>query len=308
MKIIYYFSVLALVVSCKNTTKEKTEKTSAEIESVEKNNSNVKFKDVEKLAGDFVFTEGPAVDADGNVYFTDIPENKIYVWTTENELETFKENTGGANGLYFDQDGNLLLCEGQKGRILSIAPDGTESQVATEYMGKRFNQPNDIWADGKGGAYFTDPKYSNDLELPQESMQVYHVNSKRDKVRRVTEDLVKPNGLIGTPDGKTLYITDPGAGKTYKYSIENDGALSDKSLFVDVSGDGMTIDKEGNIYLTTDGKKAIDVFSTEGELIASVSIPEQPANVCFGGKDMNDLYITARTSLYRVGLNKKGVR
>ncbi|MFD0931077.1 SMP-30/gluconolactonase/LRE family protein [Psychroflexus salinarum] len=306
MKIIYYFSILALLVSCKNTSEEKTEKVSNETESVQKSKSKVDFKEVEKLAGDFVFTEGPSADAEGNVYFTDIPENKIYIWTTDDQLKTFKENTGGANGLYFDKDKNLLICEGQKGVIASINQEGEYKSIATEYNGKRFNQPNDIWADGKGGAYFTDPKYSNDLELPQESMQVYYINSDHTEVTRVTEDLVKPNGLIGTPDSKTLYITDPGANKTYKYSIQEDGLLSNKTLFTDLSGDGMTIDNEGNIYLTTDGKKAIDVFAPSGELISSVKIPEQPSNVSFGGEDLNELYITARTSIYRVKVNKTG--
>lgn len=306
MKHLFFIATALLIVSCKNDSKTKSqqENKSSEISEYKE----ISFQKAEKLAGDFVFTEGPAVDTEGNVYFTDIPENKIYIWTTDGELETFRENTGGSNGLYFDKDKNLLACEGQKGIIASISPEGDYTPIASQYKGKRFNQPNDIWANGDGGAYFTDPKYSEDTKLPQGGMHVYFINKERTEVTRVTEDLVKPNGLIGTPDGKTLYITDPGAGKTYKYSIEKDGSLSNKTLFVDVSGDGMTIDNEGNVYLTTDGKKAIDIFTKEGELINSISIPEQPANVCFGGKDMNQLYITARTSLYRVETNKKGVQ
>jgi gluconolactonase len=299
-KILYLFIALS-ILSCKKDSKIESQEKSVQTNSIEQ-------KDIEKLAGGFSFTEGPAADTEGNVYFTDIPENKIYVWTTEDKLETFREHTGGANGLFFDKEGNLLVCEGQKGQLISISPEESDLIVATKYNGKRFNQPNDVWADGKGGAYFTDPKYNGNLELTQGSMQVYYVNSSRDEVKRVTEDLVKPNGLIGTPDGETLYITDPGAGKTYKYNIQKDGTLADKTLFADVGGDGMTIDDEGNVYLTTDGKKAIDIFSKKGQLINSVNIPEQPANVCFGGKAKNHLFITARTSLYRVEVNKKGVR
>lgn len=300
MKNVIYIIISILLISCKNNSTNKSQEVADEPEAI------INGK-VEKLASGFMFTEGPATDSEGNVYFTDIPDNKILKWTTEDQLETFRENSNGANGLYFDKEGNLLICEGQKGQITSLSPEGDYKPIATEYNGNRFNQPNDIWADGKGGVYFTDPKYGDDLELPQGSMQVYYANSKPTEVTRVTEDLIKPNGLIGTPDGKTLYITDPGAGKTYKYSIQENGLLADKTLFVNLSGDGMTIDKSGNVYLTTDGKKAIDVFSPEGELITSIAIPEQPSNVSFGGEGKNELYITARTSLYRVELNKEGV-
>ncbi len=176
------------------------------------------------------------------------------------------------------------------------------------YVGKRFNQPNDIWPDSKGGVYFTDPRYGGeDSELPQDGMHVYYINPDRTKVTRVCNDLEKPNGLIGTPDGKVLYITDNKAGKTYKYDSQEDGTLVNKTLFVEVGCDGMTIDKAGNIYITTNGEKAVDIYSPSGELIQSIGVPEKPSNVCFGGKNRNQLFITARTSIYRVELNTKGV-
>lgn len=288
------------IFSCKKERKTNSEEKSNKEEIV------IETK-LEKLAGDFIFTEGPAADAEGNVYFTDIPENKIYKWTVDDKLEVFQEETGGANGLYFDADGNLLICEGREGLISSIDPEGNYTQIATTYNGNRFNQPNDLWADGNGGVYFTDPKYSDDLQLPQNGMHVFYIHPDRTEVTRVCDDLVKPNGIIGSLDGKVLYVTDPGASKTYKYDIKAEGSLANKTLFLNVGGDGMTIDTEGNIYLTTDGKKAIDVFSKEGELIDSIAVPEQPSNVSFGGKDLNELYITARTSLYRVEVNKKGM-
>lgn len=265
-------------------------------------------KEVEKLAGDFKFTEGPAVDAKGNVYFTDIPDNLILIWTLDNKLDTFRINSGHANGLYFDKDENLLACEGEKGQITSTSPDGDYTSLATEYNGKRFNQPNDIWPDGKGGVYFTDPKYGGeDKELPQDGMHVYYINPDHTSVIRVCDDFEKPNGVIGTPDGKILYVTDAQAGKTYKYDIQKDGSLANKTLFVEFGCDGMTIDKAGNVYLTTSGKHAVDIFSPSGELLESIVIPEKPSNLCFGGKDRNQLYITARTSIYRVELDTEGV-
>lgn len=295
--LLLYFA-LSLLLACHESPKEKpkAEANEAEIKTLTK---------VEKLASDFIFTEGPAVDADGNVYFTDIPAQKILIWTTDNELKTFKENSGGANGLYFDKDENLLACE--QTQISLTTADGKYTPIATEYDGKPFNQPNDIWPDGKGGAYFTDPKYSDDPFLPQGGMHVYYIHPDRKTITRVCNDLVTPNGIVGTPDGKTLYVTDNKDGKTFVYDIQEDGLLSNKSLFAEVGCDGMTIDQAGNVYLTTNEKKALDIFSPKGELLKTIDVPEKPSNVCFGGKDRNQLFITARTSLYRVELNMKGV-
>jgi gluconolactonase len=228
--------------------------------------------------------------------------------TLDDQLDTFRVNSGRANGLYFDKDENLLSCEGEKGQITSTSPDSDYGPIATEYDGKRFNQPNDLWPDRKGGVYFTDPKYGgDDAELSQDGMHVYFINPDHNSVTRVCDDLEKPNGILGTPDGKILYVTDAQAGKTYKYDIQMDGTLSNKTLFVDLGCDGMTIDNAGNVYLTTSGKEAVDIFSPLGELLGSIAVPEKPSNVCFGGKDRNQLFITARTSIYRVELNTKGV-
>ncbi len=299
--IIIFLFALALV-SCENKSTQNTD------QKEESNPETMVASEVEKLAGDFSFTEGPAVDAEGNVYFTDIPNHLILIWTLEDQLDTFRVNSGRANGLYFDKDENLLACEGEKGQITSTSPDGDYKSIATEYDGKRFNQTNDLWPDGKGGVYFTDPKYGEDeSELPQDGMHVYYISPDHTSVTRVCDDLERPNGILGTPDGKILYVTDTQAGKTYKYDIQNDGSLSNKTLFVEFSCDGMTIDQNGNVYLTTGGKQDVDIFSPEGELKESIPVPENPSNVCFGGKDRNQLFITARTSLYRVKLNTKGV-
>lgn len=265
-------------------------------------------KEIEKLAGGFKFTEGPAVDASGNIYFTDIPNHLILIWSIDEQLDTFRVNSGRANGLFFDKDENLLVCEGEKGQITSTSPDGNYIPIAIEYNGKRFNQPNDLWSDPKGGVYFTDPKYgSDDMELFQDGMHVYYISPDHSSVIRVCDDFVKPNGVIGTPDGKTLYVTDAQAKKTYKYDIQKDGSVTNKTLFVDFGCDGMTIDISGNVYLTTSGKQAVDIFSPSGELLETLEVPEKPSNLCFGGKDRNQLYITARTSIYRVELDTKGV-
>ena len=302
MKNITLLLIAFALISCVNKPAENNNQKN------EDKSETVVVKEVEKLASDFKFTEGPAVDAKGNVYFTDIPDNLILIWTLDNKLDTFRHNSGHANGLYFDKDENLLACEGEKGQISSTSPDGDHISIATEYNGKRFNQPNDIWPDGKGGVYFTDPKYGDeDAELPQDGMHVYYINPDHTSVIRVCDDFEKPNGVLGTPDGKILYVTDAQAGKTYKYDVQKDGSLANKTLFVEFGCDGMTIDKAGNVYLTTSGKQAVDIFSPSGELLESIVVPEKPSNLCFGGKDRNQLYITARTSIYRVELDTKGV-
>lgn len=302
MKNLTFLLIAFTLMSCGNqSAKQSKQKEDSETETTT-------GYEVEKLAGDFRFTEGPAVDARGNVYFTDIPNHLILIWTVDDKLDTFRVNSGRANGLYFDKDENLLACEGEKGRITATSPDGNYRPIATEYNGKRFNQPNDLWPDPKGGVYFTDPKYSgDDDELFQDGMHVYYISPDHSSVIRVCDDLEKPNGILGTPDGKTLYVTDAQAGKTYKYDIQQDGSLTNKTLFVDIGCDGMTIDKEGNIYMTTSGKQAVDIFSPSGELLESIEVPEKPSNVCFGGKDRDQLYITARTSIYRVELDTEGV-
>lgn len=302
MKNIALLLIAFALTSCSNRSAQKR------VQKDETQTGTFLVSELEKLSGGFTFTEGPAVDAQGNVYFTDIPNHLILIWTLDDNLDTFRINSGRANGLYFDKDENLLACEGDKGQISSTSPTGDYKAIATQYDGKRFNQPNDIWPDGKGGVYFTDPNYSGeDTGLPQDGMHVYYITPDHTSVIRVCDDFEKPNGVIGTPDGKILYVTDAQAGKTYKYDIQEDGSLTNKTLFVEFGCDGMTIDKAGNLYLTTGGKQAIDIFSPSGLLLESIEVPEKPSNLCFGGKNRNQLFITARTSIYRVELNTEGV-
>lgn len=257
-----------------------------------------------KLAGDFKFTEGPAADAKGDVYFSDIPANRILKWSAaDGKLSTFLENSGGANGLYFDKDGNLLACQGEARRIVSISPKGEVTVLADKYEGKKFNSPNDLWIDPKGGVYFSDPRYGNRDGMEQAGEHVYYLTPDRKSVIRVVSDMVRPNGLIGTPNGRRLYVTDNGGGKTYVYTINDDGTLTGKKLFASEGADGMTIDNRGNVYLTG---KAVTVYSRKGEKVQEIAVPETPSNVTFGGKDDNTLFITARTSFYSIPTEVKG--
>lgn len=256
---------------------------------------------VHKLADGFRFTEGPAADAEGNLYFTDIPNNRILKWSPDGQLSTFVENSGGANGLMFDKDGNLIACAGGTGKLVSIDPQGTITVLADKYEGKPFNSPNDLWIDRKGGIYFTDPRYGSRDNLPQDGEHVYYLSANRKKLIRVIDDMVRPNGIIGTPDGKHLYVADHGANKTYIYSIKQDGTLTDKKLFAEQGSDGMTLDAAGSLYLTSD---SVTVYAPSGEKIQTIEVPQRPSNVCFG-QGGTTLYITARQSLYAVDLKSK---
>jgi len=259
---------------------------------------------VKKLAGGFSFTEGPASDAAGNIFFTDIPNNRIHKWSLDGKLTIFRKNSGGANGLFFDKIGNMLVCEGGGRRLVSINPQGEVEVLAEKYQGKRFNSLNDLWIDPKGGIYFTDPRYGSRDDMQQGGEHVYYLAPGRKQITRVIDDMVRPNGVIGTPDGKILYVTDHGGGKTFRYTINKDGTLSNKKLFAPEGSDGMTIDNQGNVYLTRGG---VTVYNKNGEKVEVIKVPEGPANVCFGGKDKKTLFITARTSLYSVRMRVSGV-
>jgi len=264
---------------------------------------------VQLLAGGFKFTEGPARDKEGNVYFTDQPNDKILVWSVDGKLSTFMEKSGRANGLSFDRDGNLWVCADEKNELWRIAPGSAPEAVVKDYAGKLLNGPNDLWLRPDGGAYFTDPFYKRDYWARGETMEqscqgVYYLAPDRKTLARVIDDLDQPNGIIGTPDGKTLYVTDIKAGKTYAYTILADGSLTGKTLFCEMGSDGMTIDNEGNVYLTGNG---VFVFDKSGRQIDHIAIDEPwTANVSFGGRAMDELFITASKALYRLRTRVKG--
>ncbi len=252
---------------------------------------------VEKLSGGFTFTEGPAADSKGNVYFTDIPENRIHKWSTDGKLSTFVEESGNANGLAFDKNGTLIACQHGGRGVFSFDAEGNETLLIGQYQGKKLNSPNDLWITSKGGIYFTDPRYGNRDNMEQDGEHVYYLSPDGKKLTRVIDDLVRPNGIIGTPDGKILYVADNADKKTFVYKINKDGTLSNKKLFAPDGSDGVALDEHGNLYLTTD---AVLIYSPEGKLLERIEIPERPANVCFSGKDRKTLFITARTSIYAV--------
>ncbi|MGD0262390.1 MAG: SMP-30/gluconolactonase/LRE family protein [Verrucomicrobiota bacterium] len=306
---------------------------------------------LQKLAGGFAFTEGPACDGEGNVFFTDQPNDRILKWSVEGKLSTFMQPCGRANGLCFDHEDYLWACADEKNELWRIDPAGKATVVVKDYQGKLLNGPNDVWVrpnhmavmetssaapkaaknalpgerravgpgasppvraldlqEVPGGLYFTDPYYQRPYwkRGPKEMAEcVYFLAPDYKTLTRVIDDMKQPNGIIGTPDGKLLYVGDIGAGKTYRYRIQPDGSLKEKTLFCEMGSDGMTIDSEGNIYLTG---KGVSVFDAAGKKIEHIEVAEAwTGNVCFGGKDRQTLFITASKGLYALRMNVHGV-
>lgn len=263
---------------------------------------------VEVAGTGFIFTEGPAVAPDGRVYFTDQPNDRIHIWDEKKGISLYLEGTGRSNGMYFNAKGQLVTCADEKNQLAYFDEDKKLVPIHEGYNGKHLNAPNDLWIAPNGGIYFSDPYYHRNWwpeghsEI-QDVRAVYYLSTDG-KITRVINDFQTPNGLIGTPDGKTLYVADIQAGKTWKYDIQPDGSLANKTFFAPNGSDGMTIDNKGNVYLTS-GK--VWVYNSAGELIEAIEFPESPANVCLGGAKRNILFVTARKGVYTLRMNVKGV-
>jgi gluconolactonase len=262
----------------------------------------------EKLAGDFSFTEGPAADSKGNVFFTDQPNNRIMKWSIDGKLSTFMQPCGRSNGLFFDKNDNLWACADEKNEIWKIGPDKKVEVITRLYNNLPYNGPNDLWIAPSGAVYFTDPFYKrpwwDHSGKPQEIQCVYYLAPDHKTVIKLIDDLKQPNGIIGTPDGKTLYVADIGGKTTWSYTINSDGTLTNKTLFCNMGSDGMTMDEKENIYITGNG---VTVFDKSGKELGNIPVPEKwTANVCFGDKDRKSLFITASTGLYRLKMKVRG--
>ncbi|HLZ89088.1 MAG TPA: SMP-30/gluconolactonase/LRE family protein [Puia sp.] len=257
----------------------------------------------------FSFTEGASVDRAGNIFFTDQPNNKIWEYTLGGELVLFMDSAGRSNGMYFDRGGRLVTCADEEEQLWSIGPDKRVKILLRDIDGHRLNGPNDLWIDAKGGIYFTDPYYQRPYwartHPDLDGERVYYLPRGRKQPVVVAADLKKPNGIVGTPDGRMLYISDLGDGKTYVYSIGADGNLSGRRLLCLQGSDGMTLDERGNVYLTGDG---VTVYDPGGRKISHIPVPEKwTANLCFGGKDRKTLFITASEGVYLLRMRVRGV-
>ena len=265
---------------------------------------------VAKAGEGYSFTEGPAVDPQGNVYFTDQPNDKILKWSPDGNISVYMEGAGRSNGLYFDNNGNLLSCADLNNELWLIDKTKKVTVLVKDFEGKKLNGPNDLWVDPKGGIYFTDPFYKREYwsrtEKEIEKENVYYLSPDQKTLTVAATDFVRPNGIVGSGDGKTLYVADINARKTYSFKINQDGTLTDRKLFAEMGSDGMTLDNKGNVYLTG---KGVTVFNSAGKQIEHINIEEPwTANVCFGGKGQKTLFVTASKSVYTLAMKVKGVR
>jgi gluconolactonase len=261
------------------------------------------------ISAQFSFTEGASVDRKGNVFFTDQPNNKIWEYTTDDKLILFLDSVGRSNGMYFDAKGNLVTCADEKDELWSISPEKKITILVKDFQGHRMNGPNDLWIDDRGGMYLTDPYYQRPYwdrtHTDLDGEKVYYLAPGSHQPVVAADSLLQPNGIVGTPDGKFLYVADIRDNKTYKYRINKDASLSDRQLFVRQGSDGMTLDQRGNLYLTGQG---VTVYDPSGKKIAHIPVPEKwTANLCFGGKDKKELFITASTGLYVLPMRVRGV-
>lgn len=285
---------------------------------------------IEKLAGDFIFTEGPVWVKEGGagLLFSDIPNNRIMKWTPDGKVSEFLKPSGytgppapegafvGSNGLTLDKEGRLIICEHGDRRVTRLEKDGKLTVLADKYQGKRLNSPNDAVYRSDGSLYFTDPPYGLFDEKAKElDFQGIYRLSSGGKLQLLNRELSRPNGLAFSPDEKTLYVanSDPEKKIWMAYDVAADGTLSKGRVFFDVTSeteeglpDGLKVDAEGHVYCT--GPGGVWIFSPDGKHLGSIKPAEVPANCHWGDADGKTLYMTARKGLYRIRLNVEGIR
>jgi gluconolactonase len=262
-----------------------------------------------QVVTDCQFTEGPALGPDGLVYFSDGPNDRILRIEADGSVALFRQPCGRTNGMDFDRDGRLVMCqsagEGGGRRVARLEQDGTETLLAESHQGRRLNAPNDLAIDGQGRIWFTDiasPPEGQQAELPS---GVYRIDA-AGEVARVVDDLLRPNGIAITPDGRTLYVSDRGTQRLHRYRVRDDAGLEPDGVVYDFSPDrgidGLCLDAEGNIWAAAgqDETTGLWVVSPEGKLLLHRPMPEFSTNLCFAGADLKDLYFTATTSVYRL--------
>ncbi len=266
---------------------------------------------VELVTDQCKFTEGPIADVAGRVLFTDQPNNRIMVVELDGSVKTFLEKAGRSNGMYFDQEWNLITCADEKNELWLIRGDGSHHVLVKEPDGKKLNGPNDLWISKDDIIYFTDPFYKRDWwehsKAPREMRGLYSCDIDGSNVKLLDGNFKQPNGIIGDQKSNLLYVADINDRKIYVYPLNSDGSLGERKLFCEEPSDGMTIDDQGNVYLTN--SQGVCVYSPEGKKLGVIPTGEGwTANVCFGGADRKTLFITASDSVYRIKMNVSGNR
>lgn len=264
-------------------------------------------------ANQFQFTEGPAWDGKHYVYFTDLNASEIHRYhIPSGAIELVREDVLQTNGLMFSPQEELWGAVQKMGSIIRMDKTGKELwTVAGGYQGKSFNQPNDLALDASGGVYFSDPSWNSESERNQVVKGVYYVDA-AGKVALLVDDMDKPNGVLVANDGGYLYVVDMGTDEFRRYAIQQPGVLGKREIFatfhtegdIPAAPDGLAADVRGNLFVATNS--GIQVFSSAGEYLGLLRVPERPSNVAFYGKSRNSLFITAPTNVYSIKLNTIG--
>lgn len=286
----------------------------------------IEGQQLERVFSDGVFTEGPAADDQGRVFFSDCSENIIYVFDeADNTTRVWSADSGHANGMNFDHQGRLVTCcdgkkypSSEKGGAHAVRryeKNGDIVDLASTYNGKKLNGPNDLCFDESGNIYFTDPRYGDASDIEQDCMAVYKIDTEGG-ITRVISDMEYPNGILISHDNTRLYVVDhnpnPGGKRTLEeYVQDGESWVWSRTLmnFGDGYGaDGMVLDIHGNLYVTAgEGEKAgVYVIDPDGNQLGFIATGEIPGNCTFGGKNLDTLYIAASSSLYRIRLNTTG--
>jgi gluconolactonase len=301
---LFLFGVAVITVSCGNSLLHKAESNQNTDGDPSCSAQRVTAEGAEiMLLGDgFVFTEGPAVTPDGSVYFCDSRGGRLHHWSPASGIREVPAESVYPVGTYMDRDGSLIICSSRNRNLLALRPDGSWDVLAERFEGKRLNSPNDLWIDPKGGIYFTDPDWGR---RPSElgGGRVFYLAPDRKRLLAVVEDIRVPNGIVGTRDGSTLYVADNGDFVSHAYTINPDGTLRDKRHFAPWGFDGMTIDREGNVYVTGD---SVTVYSPAGAHIETIKTPQRANNLCFGGPDNRTLILACGTGLYALDMRVEG--
>ncbi len=263
-------------------------------------------RQIDRVAGGFRFTEGPAWSREGFLLFSDVPNDQILKYVPGEKPTVFRENSNGANGNAFDAQGRLYSCESRTRRVVRMDKKGNLQVLADKWEGKRLNAPNDIVIRKDGHVYFTDPAFGNQADTRElDFFGVYHITPKGE-LGLIAKPAGRPNGINFAPGGHVLYIANSDEHNVRAYDVDHNGEVSNERVVISgVNGvpDGVRVDEKGNIYVTANG---VAVYDAHGKLTETIEFPETPANCAFGDSDLQTLYITARTSLYRVRRQVKG--
>jgi gluconolactonase len=260
------------------------------------------------LGAGYGFCEGPAADADGNIYFSDGTKDRIHFYEPGKPVRVFVEGSTDANGMMFNGGGELCVCEGAAYRIVAFDVKTKKKRIlAGQIDGLHFNEPNDLSVDAHDGFYFTDPNYGHRRQKTVMKEDVYYVSA-AGEVTRVSTVCKKPNGILLTADGKLLYLADNGAGLIYRYCVVAPGKLADEKLWIRLGAgpDGMTLDENGNLYVAC-GPVGVKVYSPQGKSLGTIG-GFYASNCVFGGKDFSTLFVTSADRFLAVPMNVRGIK